>query len=146
MRNRLGRWVAPLAAGLGFFLVLVLAITLHFKFAEAGLSTLVGQGFMVKPVKVFVARFILTILLPFYLMTALTLWCLALGLASVFVRGFSDAWTALEGFLITFSALGWAHLLLWWEVPSTLWLIPGLRRLPFWLVLPLLLAVEFEQN
>jgi len=141
MRNSLGRWAAPLAAGLCFFLVLALAVLLHFKLAEAGLTTLVGHGFMIHPVKVFVARFVLTLLLPFYLMAALVLWCLALALASAFVRGFSDTWTALEGFLITLCSLGWIHLVLWWEVPSTLWLLPGLRRLPFGVLLPLLLVV-----
>ena len=139
-QNKLGRWAAPLGAGLCFFLILLLAIALHFKLAEAGLTTLVGQGFMVTPVKVFIARFILTLLLPFYLMCALLLWCLTLAFGSIFIRGFSEVWTAAEGFLLTLSALAWVHLLLWWEVPSTLWLIPGLRWLPFWLLLPLLLV------
>jgi len=140
MRNKLGRWAAPLGAGLCFFLVLALALGLHFKYAEAGLATLVGQGFLVHPVKVFIAHFVLTPLLPFYLAVAFILWCLALIWASVFVRNFSNTWTAMEGFLTTLAALGWVHLVLWWEVPSTLWLLPGLRRLPFWILLPLLLA------
>ena len=140
MRNKLGRWAAPLGAGLCFFLVLALALGLHFKYAEAGLATLVGQGLLVHPVKVFIAHFVLTLLLPFYLMVAFILWCLALIWASVFDRNFSNTWTAMEGFLTTLAALGWVHLVLWWEVPSTLWLLPGLRRLPFWILLPLLLA------
>jgi hypothetical protein len=140
-RARLGRWAAPLGAGLLFFLVLSLALVLHFKFAEAGLALLVGQGFMAKPVVLFMIRFVLTLMLPFYLVAALALWVLSLALASAFRRGYSDTWTALEGFLLTLSALGWTHLYLWWQVPSTLWLLPGFRRLPFWLLLPLLLAV-----
>jgi hypothetical protein len=55
-----------LGAGLCFFLVLALALGLHFKYAEAGLATLVGQGLLVHPVKVFIAHFVLTLLLPFY--------------------------------------------------------------------------------
>ena len=51
-QNRLARWAAPLAAGLCFFLILLMAAVIHLKFAEAGLTTLLGQGFMVKPVKV----------------------------------------------------------------------------------------------
>ena len=140
LRNTLGRWAAPLLAGLIFFLVLTVALFVHFKYAEAGLSMLVGQGLMVKTVKQFAAQFVFTLLLPFYLFMALVLWGLALTLASRLVRGFSDTWTAREGFLITLSALGWVHLFLWWQVPSTLWLLPGLARLPFWTILPLLLA------
>ena len=139
--NRLVRWIAPLAAGLCFFLILAVELGLHFKMVEAGLSIMVGQGMMVHPVKVFIARFILTLLLPFYLLCALLLWCAALAFGSLFIRGFSDTWKAGEGFFLTLSALAWVHLLLWWEVPSTLWLIPGLRKLPFWVLLPLLLAI-----
>jgi len=110
MKQRLlGRWAAPLGAGLLFFLVLVFAAFLRFRYAEAGLAVMLGNGFLVKPVKQFVARFVLTLLLPFYLFIALTLWGMALALGSAFVRGFSDTWTALEGFLITFFALGWVH-------------------------------------
>jgi hypothetical protein len=132
--------MAPLAAGVAFFLLLALALFLRFKYAEAGITVFVGQSLLVKPVKMFILRFVLTLLLPFYLLTALVLWGLALAWGSAFIRGFSNTWRAREGFLLTFAALGWVHLYLWWEVPSTLWLIPGLRRLPFWILLPLLLV------
>jgi hypothetical protein len=141
MPHRIRRWAAPLAAGFCVFLLLLLETALHFKVAEAGLSVLIGGGALVKPVKIFIARFILTLLLPFYLMAALFLWGLALALGSALIRGFSRTWTALEGFLITLSALAWVHVILWWQVPSTLWLLPGLRRLPFFLLLPLLAAI-----
>jgi len=132
--------MAPLGAGLIFFLLLAVALVLRFKFAEAGLTVFVGRSLLVRPVKLFIARFVLTLLLPFYLIIALTLWGMALAWGNAFIRGFSNTWTALEGFLLTFAALGWVHLCLWWEVPSTLWLIPGLRRIPFWLLLPVLLV------
>ena len=140
MTNQLGRWTAPLAAGLVFFLALTLLLLLRLEFGGAGLVVMFAQGLMVKAVKLFVARFVLTLLLPFYLMVALVLWCFALPLASALVPGFARDWTARDGFLLTLSALLWVHLLLWWAVPSTLWLIPGLRLLPFWAGLPLILA------
>jgi hypothetical protein len=130
-----------LGAGAVFFLALALALLIRFKTAEAGLAVLVGSGFMTGPVKAFALRFALTLMLPFYMLAGLFMWSLALALASAFVKGYSDVWKAREGFQLTLAALGWVHLYLWWEVPSTLWLIPGLRRLSFWLLLPLLLVV-----
>jgi hypothetical protein len=128
-----------LAAGLLFFLALTQAVVFRFKLAEAGNVMLFTQGLMVRPVKVFAIHFALTLLLPFYLFVALVLWCSALALASSFIRDFSLNWTAREGFLITLSALTWIHLYLWWSVPSTLWLLPALCRLPFWVLLPMIL-------
>lgn len=140
MGNKLGRWAAPLAAGLVFFLALVLALALRSYLSEAGNTLLFNQGFMVHNVRVFAIGFVLTLLLPFYLFVALVLWCLALPVASAFVRDFARTWTAREGFLITLSGLGWIHLCLWWSVPTSLWVLPVLCRLPFWLLLPMILA------
>jgi hypothetical protein len=140
MRDKLVRWAAPLAAGLVFFLVLVLALCFRFKGAEAGNVMLFAQGLMTRSVERFAIGFVLTLLLPFYLLVALVLWCLALAWASAFVRDLARTWTASEGFLITLAGLTWIHLCLWWSVPSTLWLLPALRWLPFWLLLPMILA------
>lgn len=138
MNTRLGRWAAPLAAGLLFVLVLTLAMAWHFWTAEAGLQTMLVSGFSLIPVRNFAARFFLTLLIPFYIFAGLALWGATLTLASMFSKGISDRWRALDGFLLTLSALLWVHLLLWWQVPATLWLLPGLRSVPFLLLFPLL--------
>ena len=138
MNSPLARWASPLAAGLAFMLLLAAAMALHFWTAEAGLQVMLVSGFGLAPVREFAIRFIFTLLLPFYLFAGLLLWGTTLALASLFRRDFSDRWRSREGFLLTFSALLWVHLLLWWQVPSTLWLLPGLARIPFLLLFPLL--------
>ena len=141
MRNRLLRWSAPLGGGLALAVLLGLFLYIFFQRAEAGLAMLFDKGFSSRHVTLFAVKFALTLLLPFYLVAALVQWGLTLILGSLFRPGFSDTWRAREGFLLTLSALLWAHLVLWWQVPTTLWLLPGLRMVPFWLLLPLLLAV-----
>jgi hypothetical protein len=140
-RGKLLRWMAPLAAGGAFFLGLCALLLLRFRLVEAGLAAWLSQGFMVRPVKVFAAQFALTLMLPTYVFFALLLWGLALAWTSLWVRPFSRNWTPREGFGITLASLLWVHLCLWWEVPSTLWLLPGLRSLPFWAAFPLLLGL-----
>ena len=60
------------------------------------------------------------------------------GLAEGVVQGLAGAGGP---WILALSALAWTHLVLWWEVPTTLWTMPGLRRLPYWLLFPLLLAL-----
>ncbi len=140
MERKLGRWASPLAAGLIFVLVLAGLMVLRLRNAEAGLSTVLTNGFGLPPVQAFAARFAFTLLVPFYIIASLALWGITLVLTTLFRRGYSKIWRASEGFLLTLSALLWVHLFLWWQVPATLWLIPGLRQLPFWAIFPLLLA------
>jgi hypothetical protein len=141
MKQKLLRWAAPLAAGALIVVLLSLFLALHLHWAEAGLAVLLDGGLKAAPIKAFARNLALTMLLPFYLVAALVLWCLGMAWAALFKRGFSHAWKAGEGFAITFSALLWVHLGLWWQVPTTLWLIPGLAKVPFWLLLPALLAL-----
>ena len=138
MTHKLGRWAAPMAAGLLWTVLLALLMLYRLKTAEAGLQVLLVTGFSAAPIREFGVRFILTLLVPFYLAASLALWGAALALASLAKRGYSDTWRARDGFLLTLSALVWVHLILWWQVPTTLWLIPGLRALPFYAGFPLL--------
>jgi len=140
MGQKLGRWAAPFGAGMLCLVLLSLAMALRMKTAEAGLTNVMTTGFTLAPVKHFAIRFVLTLLIPFYLGASLLLWGATLILATLFRSGYSRVWRPREGFLFTLSALLWVHLVLWWQVPTTLWLIPGLRLLPFWVVFPLLLV------
>lgn len=140
--KRLSRWGAALGAGLFLFLILAIALFIRFKTSEGGFSAWLSQSFLVRPVKAFALQFTLRILLPFYAMAGLILWLVTLLLGSLFKRGWRHSWSAKESFFLTLSALFWAHLLLWWEVPSTLWVIPGLRHLPFWCIFPFLLLIS----
>ncbi|WP_005031188.1 hypothetical protein [Holophaga foetida] len=130
----LRRWLAPLLGGFVFLLILMICLLVRTRTLEAGIAAWIAESMMVKPVKVFGAKFILTLLLPFYLVAGLLLWGLALGWITLFRRTFSKNWLFLEGLFFSLSAMLWVHLLLWWQVPSTLWLIPGLRALPFFIV------------
>ena len=138
----LRRWLAPLLGGFVFLLILMICLLVRTKTLEAGIAAWIAESMMVKPVKVFGAKFILTLLLPFYLVAGLFLWGLALGWITLFTRSFSKNWHFLEGLFFSLSAMFWVHLLLWWQVPSTLWLIPGLRSLPFFIVFPILLLLS----
>ncbi|GEM_PF-1239272 len=141
MAGRLGRWAAPLLAGAFWALGLALVFLLRLKTAEAGLSVLLVTGFGAAPIRNFAVGFAFTLLIPFYMLAGMVLWGFTLALASAFRPRFSHDWSAREGFLLTLSALLGVHLLLWWQVPTTLWLLPGLRALPFFLLFPLLLAL-----
>jgi hypothetical protein len=136
--SRLSRWLLPLAAGVSCLLTLVVELWTRLKTSEAGLINTVGQAFNTGPTRDYVAGFGLGILLPFYTFMGLLLWILTLAWGAVWHRGWSKDWRALEGFGFALSALLWTHLVLWWEVPATLWTLPGLRLLPFWLLFPLL--------
>lgn len=140
MGKVLGRWASPLAAGLLVTILLLVSMVVRLRTAEAGLHAVLVSGFSLAPVKAFAIKFVLTLLVPFYLATALALWGMTLALLTAFRRGFSTTWRPLEGFLFTFSALLWGHLLLWWETPTALWLVPGVRALPFALIFVLLLT------
>lgn len=142
---RLSRWLLPLAGGGLFLLGLLLELRLRLKTSEAGLINMVAESFAKAPTKAYGVEFGLGILLPFYAFMGLLLWGLALAWGSLWQRGWSREWRTLEGLGFTLSALLWVHLVLWWAVPATLWTLPGLRLLPFWLLFPLLglLAVAY---
>ncbi|HLO67888.1 MAG TPA: hypothetical protein VK188_12765 [Holophaga sp.] len=138
MVKRLGRWAIPLAAGAAFLVALGLLALLFYRREEAGLALLFELGFKSPEVKRFGTMFALRLVLPFYMVSGLFLWLATLGAGTAFKRGWSDSWRIRDGFLLTLSALLWAHAVLWWEVPATLWVLPGIRMLPFWLIYPLL--------
>jgi hypothetical protein len=136
------RWSAPLVAGLLFLLWLALELGLRLLLADGGYISMIAVAFGTNAVRDFVVGFSLQVMVPFYLAMGLWLWAMTLLWGNLWQRGWSGAWRFRESVLLTTGALLWAHLLLWWEVPSTLWVLPGLNALPFWLLLPLLLAAS----
>ena len=135
---RLLRWLMPLLAGFLAAVLLLVEIVLRLKSSEAGLINTVAESFNTAPTKAYALSFGLGILLPFYSFMGLLLWSLTLAWGSLWRRLWSREWLAMEGLGFALSALVWAHLVLWWEVPTTLWTLPGLRLIPFWLLFPLL--------
>ena len=147
----LKRWWAPLGAGLGFLLMLLALAWLHASLKSNVLSDIVSRNFSTPAVKTFTILLVLREVLPLFLLVALSVWTLALAWALLpFTLGWDwrRRWTWVDGLLLTWGLLSFLHLVLWWKVPSTLWLIPGLDSLPFWLdfmiLLPLCLLPLFQ--
>jgi hypothetical protein len=135
---RLVRWASPLGAGLCCALILLGGMAVHYRHGHGGINSFLLMGFQAPLVRSFAAAVALTQILPVYLVGALLAWGLTLAWAAALRRPWPGPWGAGEGFALTGSALLWIHLVLWWEVPATLLLLPGLRILPFWAAFPLL--------
>ncbi|WP_257310075.1 hypothetical protein [Geothrix fuzhouensis] len=56
-------------------------------------------------------------------------------------RTWRSGWTWTQGFLLSLAGLVWIHWIYWWEVPTAMWVIPGLSRLPILASLLLLLGL-----
>jgi hypothetical protein len=120
--------------------MLGLMLYLRFRTTQAGFTAWIGQSLSKGPAQVFAVNYLLTLMLPFYVFSGLLGWGLILIWGGFFRRGWSRDWKAKEAFTLTLSALLWMHVVLWWQVPSALWTLPYLSRIPFWLLFPLLIA------
>ena len=129
----LWRWGTPLLAGLLFLLLLGLLCAGHFALAQGGMSLWISQAFTQQVVRNFAIDLGLKMVLPFYVLSGLAAWGLCLAWGSPWIPAWGHDWRSKEALGLTLSALGWMHLILWWQVPSTLWMLPGIDRLPFWL-------------
>jgi len=115
---------------------------IHFKTAQVGMAGWLADSFQYKPIKDFAFFYALKILLPLYLLAGLGAWLLTLLPALALCRSWVREWKGREAVGFGLSALLFAHLLLWWEVPTTMWLLPGLRQFPFLLAFPLVLSLS----
>lgn len=120
-------------------LLLLLAL-LYFKLGDA--NYFVSQGADNPIMQRFAAKAILTEILPIYLGTGLILF--VLGMIPVRLgwlgREKWDQWTGWGGFWGAIGFLVMLHAILWWEVPTALWVLPGISALPMGLSLILLFA------
>ncbi len=137
-RIRPTRLLALIAIGPAFLLLLAVAAYFRYTSATSGLASWLGQSFGYKPIKAFGIHYALRILLPLYFGAGIAAWALTLGAGLLARRDWYRAWRGREALGFGLSALLWVHLVLWWQVPSTLWTIPILRNLPFFLLFPLL--------
>lgn len=142
--DRLTRWLGPLLAGL-----LWIALTLLFGWLyvhvemSGGFSPLIKSGLSTAPVRQFLWNILCFEIIPLYLSAMLLLWMLlplALMILPTF-RSWVQEWTLAEGFLGCIALMGALHLGLWWQVPSTLWVLTWLNRLPFWALFPVMAAL-----
>jgi hypothetical protein len=136
------RWTAPLVAGFLALLTLALLFWLNVRGTDAGLGSLITAGLKSSYGKRFALRLALAEILPIYLLGGLLAWLMALVLGTLALDGsFRSTWTWGQNLLLTLAGLVWIHWIYWWEVPTAMWVLPGLARLPIWAALLLLLAV-----
>lgn len=136
----LRRWAGPLLAGMAFLLMLLLMAVAFLKWGDA--NVFVTDGAKNPVMKAFAIKAVLTEILPVYAGTGFLLFILGiLPLRFGWMgAGRWNDWTGPQGFWIAFGLLGMVHLYLWWEVPTTLWVLPGLSALPMGLSLAILLV------
>jgi hypothetical protein len=127
--------------GVVSILLLIALAWLRLSGVEAGNSALVAQGFSSSVVrKAAIGKFLLE-LLPLYLVVGYLVYIAArLWAALPFTLGrrWERPWSALRIAGITTCGIGVVHTWLWWEVPTALWLVPGIGSLPLLLVFPML--------
>jgi hypothetical protein len=90
----------------------------------------------------FAIQYALRILLPLYTLAGLGLWFLTLIPMGLVDRTWFKTWTGGQAVVLMFAGFLWLHTLLWWQVPTALWVIPGLRQIPFALLFPLLITLS----
>lgn len=126
----LRRWLGPVLAGPVFLLILLICALLYLKLGDANIF--VTRGAQNPVMRAFALKAILSEVLPIYLGTGLILF--VIGMIPVRLgwlgQGHWDQWTGLGGFWATFGFILMLHALLWWAVPTTLWVLPGISSLP----------------
>lgn len=136
------RWTAPLLAGLLVLACLFLLFWLDARGTDAGISSLVTAGLKSPHGKQFALRLVFAEIAPLYLLGGLLAWLLALLIGTLGLdAAWRSRWTWTEGLLLSLAGLVWVHWVYWWEVPTALWVLPGLSRLPIWAALLLLFGL-----
>jgi len=137
----------PILFGVGpvFLLLLGVGTYVRFRLAGAGIEGWLSESFRYSPVRSFGLQYGLRILIPIYITAGVMVWMVTLFPGLLAHRDWLRTWRGREALGMGLSGLLWAHLVLWWEVPTALWNLPGLRALPFWVLFPLLgcLALAF---
>lgn len=135
------RILGPFLAALAILGMSILAAWMYFQGGTAGLNGLIKDGLKTTTARTFISHISVTEIIPIYLGIGLLVWLVSLAVGSLFVRSWFKAWTLKDSFGITFAGLFWVHALLWWMVPTTLWVIPGIRAVPFIVGITMLLGL-----
>ncbi len=135
------RLLAPFLAGTCVLALSLAMLWAYYQGPMVGLSGFVADGLHNPTALAFARRLLLREVLPLYLGAAILLWLLSLAWGALFDRAWGRDWGFGTAFGLTLAAFGWIHLLLWWRVPTALWVIPVVQHLPFWLDFPLLVLV-----
>jgi hypothetical protein len=135
------RWTAPLVAGFLSLLGLSVLFWINVRGTDGGLGSLITAGLKSSYGMAFALKLAFAEILPIYLMGSLLACLTALLLGSLCLdRGLRSTWTWRQGFMLSLAGLVFMHWVYWWEVPTALWVIPGLARLPLLVALLLVLG------
>lgn len=132
------RLLAPFLAGALVLAASLLALWAYYRGPAVGLSGFVADGLHNPVAQAFAKRLLLREVGPVYLGAGILLWLATLAWAALFDRTWARDWSFAAGFWLPLAAFGWIHLVLWWRVPTALWVIPVVADLPFALGLPLI--------
>ena len=129
------RILAPAAAAMALLALFGLFIWAHFQFFAHGYVTFVKNGIESHWGRRFAISLIFGEIVPFYLGMGYGLWLLTYAWGAWLSPVFRAGWRFRDAFILTMLAFGWIHVCLWWLVPSTVGVVPGLGAAPFWLSL-----------
>lgn len=135
------RLLAVLLAGPVALAVLFLAFYIHYHWANGGMTGWLADSLKLKPIRDFGIQYTFKILLPIYTLSGIALWLLTLLPIWFMDRSWSRTWSGRQAMFLILAAFFWLHACLWWQVPTTLWNIPALGRVPFVVLFPVLAAI-----
>ena len=136
---KLLRLLSVFFIGFLFLTCMFLVAYLRSRLAQAGVAGWIIQAITYKPIQVFGVQYLLKILLPIYLLGGCAAWLASLLPGAAVKKNWLRDWKSHEAILFGLSSMLWVHIVLWWQVPSSLWVLPGVRALPFWSIFLILL-------
>ena len=138
------RWWGPLAGAMLVAMGSALAGQFYYHSIQGGNPGLFALALHFPILFQFAKGWFLSEILPLYILLGLLGWTLTAVLAPFLVGGeWRRQWTGSRALAGTLGGFLLLHAWLWWKVPATLWVIPGLRVLPLGLSLGLIPLAGF---
>jgi len=133
--------VSIFSIGFLFLTLMIFMAFLRMRLSLAGIGSWLTQSIAFKPIQEFGIHYILKILLPIYLFGGCLAWFVSLPAGAIVNKNWLKDWKSSEAVLFGLSSMLWIHIVLWWEVPSALWVLPGISVLPFFVIFVILLIM-----
>ncbi|HET6329957.1 MAG TPA: hypothetical protein VFF76_04140 [Holophagaceae bacterium] len=141
-RSSLTRWLGALVAALAFLLWLAAMAGLYIRYGVV--NHFISEGVRDPATVKFTLHSFFMEILPLYAGVGFLLFVLqmaALKALRIWTPA-KDSWTFRHAFWMTLGLLGLVHCILWWRVPTTLWVMLGINLLPLGFAPPLLFALS----
>ena len=125
------RWFGALLAPLLVVVASALLAGFYYTGTQSGTPGLFALAYKFPILSRFVKVALLREVVPLYAVIGLLGWAQTAVLGSLLLgKGWRKEWNGKVAFLATLGGLILMHTWLWWKVPTTMWVIPGLRLLP----------------